>query len=121
MNVIILGASPKPHRYAYKAQQKLLAYGHQVLLVAKRGGTIDTIHCHTSLRDIDANTTIDTVTVYINATLVGEVIDDLIALRPKRVIFNPGTESSQHQQQLEQQGISVVNACSLIMLDQQQF
>ena len=118
-NVAILGASPKPHRFAYKCQRKLIAHGHSPWPVAKRGGDIDGIACVQSLSDLTQS--IDTVTVYINAQLMQAVIDTLISLQPRRVIFNPGTESFKHQQLLEQAGIEVINACTLIMLDQNTF
>ncbi|NRB37243.1 MAG: CoA-binding protein [Pseudomonadales bacterium] len=118
-HVAILGASPKPHRFAYKCQQKLIVHGHTPWPVAKRGGEINGISCVKHLSELTCP--IDTVTVYINATLMQAVIDELINIAPNRVIFNPGTESTLHQKKLEDKGIQVLNACTLILLDQQQF
>lgn len=117
--VAILGASPKSHRFAFKAQRKLLDYGHNVWPVANRGGVVDGLQCVKQLAQIQAD--IDTVTVYINADLMEAVIDELIELKPRRVIFNPGTESKAHRHTLEQRGIQVIEACTLIMLDKGQF
>ena len=118
-NIAILGASPKPHRFAYKCQHKLQAHGYVPKPVAKKGGVINGIDCVTSLRDLTED--IDTVTVYINATLMSEAIEDVIKIAPRRVIFNLGTESRKHQQRLEAEGIQVLNACTLILLDNDQF
>ena len=44
------------------------------------------------------------------------MIDDIVALNPGRVIFNPGTESAQLQQALTQAKIDWFEACTLVML-----
>lgn len=112
---LILGASNKPNRFSYKAQQKLLKHGHQVIPVTPKGGKIGDIKCFTDLTDIHSS--VDTVTIYINPSLLGKELDKIVALNPRRVIFNPGTESKEAAQKLRDHGIEVNEQCTLIMLD----
>lgn len=117
--VVILGASNKPHRYAYKAQIKLQQHGFAVQPVAKKGGEVAGIACLNSLTDIKES--IDTVTLYINPDLLRVEMDALLSLKPRRVVFNPGTEDDQLMDQLRNAGIEVVEDCTLIMLDAGRF
>lgn len=113
--VVVLGASDKPHRYSHRAQLKLTQHGHRVIPVAKKGGSAAGVACLTSLSSIDEP--VDTVTLYINPGLLRDEMAGLLALHPRRVIFNPGTECADCQRELAQQGIEVVQDCTLIMLD----
>jgi ABC-type hemin transport system substrate-binding protein len=42
--------------------------------------------------------------------------DDILNLKPKRVIFNPGTNNEELVQLLKKNDIEVVSACTLVML-----
>ncbi len=119
MNVAILGASEKEDRYAHKAQQELVNHGHMVFPVSKNGDMIQGVKGYRSVSDIDE--LIDTVTVYLNSSRFTTIVSDVITLNPRRVIFNPGSESTAHQKNLESHGIIVVNACTLVLLSLDKF
>ncbi|MDH5425250.1 MAG: CoA-binding protein [Gammaproteobacteria bacterium] len=114
--VVILGASPKPSRFAYKALVKLQAAGHEVIPVHPKADEIEGIKVIASLSDIA--TDIDTLTLYIGPARMHELVAGVCQLKPKRVIFNPGTESAEIKQQFEATGIKCVEDCTLVMLDQ---
>lgn len=118
-NIVLLGASPKPQRFANRAQHLLLASGYVVLPVARVAGDILGVRVYVDLADIDRM--IDTVTIYLRPEILVDMLDKLLALRPRRVIFNPGTESNQLANELRQAGIIVVEACTLILLETNQF
>lgn len=59
---------------------------------------------------------IDTVTMYIRPALQPAYYDRIMALRPRRVIFNPGTENREFSSALMAAGIHVEEACTLVML-----
>ena len=67
------------------------------------------------------NGEVDTLTLYVNPTISEPLADEIIALKPKRVIFNPGTESSHLVEKLEAAGISAEEACTLVLLETGQF
>ena len=61
--VAILGASPDPERYAFKAQRLLKEHGHRVIPVNAKEAVIDGDATVAELRDIkDA---VDTLTLYV--------------------------------------------------------
>ena len=117
--VVILGASPKPGRFAFKALTKLKQAGHEIYPVHPKAEEIDGIAVYSSLTKIKDQ--IDTLTLYVGPARMQDMTDQVCALKPKRVIFNPGTESDEIQKQFEQAGIECICDCTLIMLDQNRF
>lgn len=112
--VAILGASGDPARYAFKAQRLLLEKGHRVIPVTPRAAQVDGVP---ALRALDAiDTPVDTVTVYLRPTLSARYQEQLLALRPRRVIFNPGTENPALASALRTQGIACLEECTMVML-----
>ena len=64
---------------------------------------------------------IDTLTMYVNPKLSSEYQQDIIDLKPKRVIFNPGSENPLLEKALGKHGIIVEEACTLVLLRTDQF
>jgi len=94
MQVAILGASPKPDRYAHKAMKALAQQGHQVVLINPLYKDIDGLPCYPSLSDARTqHPVIDTITVYVDPRRSEGLGDEIRAAAPTRVIFNPGTEA----------------------------
>ena len=117
--VAILGASPKEGRYARKAQEMLIEYGHEVVPVNTRYEEVLGLHCFN--RCSDCQDEIDTVTFYVSPRFQDELIDDVLRKRPRRAIFNPGTENPKAERRLEDAGILVERACTLVLLNTGQF
>lgn len=63
----------------------------------------------------------DTVTVYVSPQHSEPMIESLKALRPERVIFNPGAESPKVEAALTAAGVRCVKACTLVLLGTGQF
>ncbi len=117
--VVVLGASNKPDRYAYKAQKLLLQHGHRVIPVHPLLPEIDGVPVQPSLTHI--REPVDTVTMYVGPDRSAGLADALVALQPKRVIFNPGSESALLEQRLRAAGIAYEQACTLVLLNTGQF
>ena len=112
--VVILGASDKPDRYAHKALTALLRHGHEVVLVHPR---LKEIEGRPVLADVGELTgPVDTVTMYVGPAISAGLADKLTALKPKRVIFNPGSENQELQDKLSKAGIRPEEACTLVLL-----
>lgn len=115
---LVIGASDNPERYSYMAINSLRTHGHPVVAIGKKA---------IKVADVTANThqalhkDIDTVTMYIGARHQKEYYDYLIALKPKRIIFNPGTENEELANLAKSNGIQAVEACTLVMLSTGQF
>lgn len=119
LSVAIVGASHKPHRYAYKAQVMLMDMGHSVFPVSGNGREILDVPGYKSISDILPP--VDTVTLYLNPVHHLPIAHDILEKNPRRIIFNPGTESKQLEQYYQKEGIQTLRACTLVMLTTDQF
>lgn len=119
MNVAVLGASDKPDRYSYKAVRMLREKGHTPYPVHPALATVDGLPVSASLRAIPAP--IHTMTVYLSARNQQPIADEILNSGARRVIFNPGTEDSELEEQLRRQGVEVLQACTLVLLTTGQF
>ena len=119
MNVSVLGASPNPERYSHMAVKMLAEKGHAVFPVHPKSADIAGIPAFKGLADIPSP--IHTVTVYVAPERSSGLAEDILALRPKRVIFNPGAENGALAQRLRADGIETLEACTLVLLRTGQF
>lgn len=110
---LVLGASDNPARYAYKAIQSLHRHGHEVVPVGLRKGTVSGIDIHT---DRPTEPEVDTVTLYVGPQNQPTWYDYILDLKPKRIIFNPGTENPELERMAQERGIQTEEACTLVML-----
>ena len=110
---LVLGASPNPARYSYTALQKLVAANFTVVAVGLREGEISGVRIHKLFPDVSD---IHTVTLYVGPKNQAVYRDYILKIKPKRVIFNPGTENAEFENVLINEGIQVVRGCTLIML-----
>lgn len=110
---LVIGASNRPEKYAYKAVKSLLNHGHSVCAFGRMKTQIDGIEIET---EWNPNWKVDTVTLYLNPQNQVEYYQKIIDLKPKRFIFNPGTENEVFQDLLESNGISTEIACTLVLL-----
>lgn len=115
---LVLGASENPGRYSYLCVNRLLAYKHPVVAVGRRAGKIGEVDIQTGKPD---ETGIDTITLYLNPTNQLPYYDYILGLKPKRIIFNPGTENNELIEMARQKGIQPLQACTLVMLSTGQF
>ena len=112
---VIVGATPNPSRYAYLAANMLTDYGHPIIPLSIKRGTVAGVDL-LDLRQKPVLEDIDTVTLYIGPAHQAEWYDYLLSLQPQRFIFNPGTENSEFFQLIREQEIEVVQGCTLVML-----
>ncbi len=114
---LVIGASTNPARYSYLAVNSLRTHGLEVVALAKREGRVADVKFTTVFPADD----IHTVTLYVGPQRQPEYYSEIIALKPERVIFNPGTENYEFAKKLESGGIEVLEACTLVMLSTGQF
>lgn len=110
----ILGASDNPERYAYKAMERLTERGFPVILVNPGLAPFRDLPVVGSLSNISEK--IDTVTVYLSAKRSTPLIPEITALRPGRVVLNPGAENPVLEKELDEAGIPWLHACTLVLL-----
>lgn len=117
--VAILGASSDPDRYAFKAHRLLKEYGHHVVPVTPKETVVDGDAAVASLGAIEG--AVDTLTLYVRPAISDAYREQILALKPARVIFNPGTENPTLEKALAVAGIACLEACTLVMLRTGQF
>jgi predicted CoA-binding protein len=106
MKTLVIGASTNKERYSYKAIHNLVDKSHQVVAIgAKKGMAFD----------------IDTITLYLNPKAQVEYYDYILSLKPRRVIFNPGTENPEFYKILGANNIKYEVACTLVLLATNQY
>lgn len=112
-STLVLGASLNPGRYSNLAVRRLASHGHTVIALGRREGSIGDVLVRTKMPD---GVEVDTVTLYLNPDNQRPWYASIIGLRPRRVIFNPGTESTDLARELRAAGIEAVEGCTLVML-----
>lgn len=115
---VVLGATPNPERYAFLAVRSLLRHRHAVVPVGSRPGNVDGQAIETGQPAVDD---VDTITLYLRDVNQRPYYDYILALRPKRIIFNPGTENSELEALAHKNDIEIVHGCTLVMLSTGQY
>ena len=110
---LVLGASDNPARYSFRAANMLKQHGHDVVPVGIRQGQVAGMSIHT---DRPQETGIDTVTLYVGPQNQPEWYDYILGLKPRRILFNPGTENPELELLAQQNGIHTEEACTLVLL-----
>jgi predicted CoA-binding protein len=112
--VAVLGASPKPDRYAYRAMKMLADHGHRAVPVNPAFEEVLGEKCYRSIADVpDA---LDTVTLYLGKQRSDPLIGEIVSAKPRRIIMNPGAENEDLAAEAEAAGIEVDYACTLVLL-----
>lgn len=115
---LVLGASNNPSRYSYLAINRLVNHGYPVVAIGKRKVKVFNVDIETEKKEFE---NVDTITLYLNARNQKEYYDYILSLRPKRIIFNPGTENEELYQLAKKNGIEPMEACTLVMLGTGQY
>lgn len=112
--VAVLGASPKPERYAYKAMELLREYGHHAVPVNPAFEQVLGQPCYPNIAAVPKS--IDTVTLYLGEARSHPLMKEIIAAKPRRIIMNPGAENDALADKARAAGIEVIYGCTLVML-----
>lgn len=115
---LVLGASANPARYSYLAINRLRRSNHPVVAIGKREGEVAGVKLETTPREIED---LDTITLYLNQANQKQYYDYILRLKPKRIIFNPGTENDELAALSRSAGIEPIEACTLVMLSTGQY
>lgn len=115
---LVFGASLKPNRYSNLVIHRLVDSGVETLAYGLREGEVSGVNI---INKVDKISDIHTITLYINPKRQKEYYNRIISLAPKRVIFNPGTENPEFYKLLENSGIEVDVACTLVLLSTGQY
>ena len=115
---LIIGASPDSSRYAYKAAHMLTRFNHEIVNIGIKRGEVAGVEIENKG---NIHSDIDTITLYIGPALQPQYYDYILDTKPKRVIFNPGTENFELEKLLDQHNIEPMRACTLVLLSTGQY
>lgn len=115
---LVFGASVNPSRYSNIAMRMLKEYGHSIVAIGGRENEVEGTKIHTGHPEFQ---NIDTITMYMGEDRQVEHEAYLLSLRPRRIIFNPGAENRSLAAKAKDQGIEVLEACTLVMLRSGQY
>ena len=117
--VVVVGASDNPERYSNRAVRLLIEHGHEVVPVNPAASSVEGLPVVPNLAGVSGH--VDTVTLYVAAERSSTLEGPLVDLHPDRVIFNPGAENAALRARLEAHGIRTEDACTLVLLNTDQF
>lgn len=117
---VIIGATPNPSRYAFMAAQSLKSYKHDFVPIGIKKGDVQGQPIQ-QITDKPEIKDVDTITMYIGPQRQPPWYDYLLSLKPRRIIFNPGSENPEFARLAESKGVEVIEACTLVMLRTSQY
>jgi predicted CoA-binding protein len=115
---LVVGASTDVSKYANMAVRSLRKHEQEVVALGIKEGSIDDVNIETQRIDFQD---IDTITLYLNPKRQEDYYEYLLGLKPKRIIFNPGTENSAFVNLAKAEGIATEYACTLVLLNTGQY
>ena len=110
---LVLGASLNLTRYSNIAIKRLLDKKYSVVGLGQKKGTVLGVTIDDDKKEYE---NIDTVTLYLNPERQKDFYEYVISLKPRRVIFNPGTENDEFATLLESNNIKAEVACTLVLI-----
>lgn len=110
---LVMGASLKPQRYSNRAIYKLVEKHHDVVAFGLNEGEVAGVKIDTAPLHYED---IHTITIYLNPKRQVQYYEYIVSLKPKRIIFNPGTENQEFYLILEKNHIQFEEACTLVLL-----
>lgn len=115
---LVMGASTNRSRYANIAINRLVSHNIPTVAIGLREGEVAGVRIQTGEVPFED---VHTVTLYLGPPRQVDYYDYIISLKPKRVIFNPGTENPEFYRLLQRENIQVEVACTLILLSTKQY
>jgi predicted CoA-binding protein len=112
---LVLGASSKPERFSNKAVLRLQKYNHHVIALGLKDDYIGNLRIRKGMpQDLGP---VHTVALYLGAVNQKQYYNYIISLKPKRIVFNPGTVNPELAELAKKNGIDTINDCILTMLN----
>ena len=113
-----MGASDNPSRYSYLAINRLREHGHPVVAIGSHKAMVAGVEIEAAMNNHE---NLDTVSMYLNPNNQKGYYQYLLALNPRRIIFNPGAENPELEKLARENGIQVQEACTLVLLSTGQY
>lgn len=116
---LVLGASPNPDRFSYKAVKSLQRRNVPVIAVGRRDADLGNLKIRKGMPE--GLGFVHTIAMYMSAKNQKEYYNYILSLHPKRIIFNPGTINPELAEIARRESIEIVDGCLLVMLNTGKF
>ena len=113
-SVAIIGASSNRDKFGNKSLRAHAARDWTVYPINPKDKEIEGHTVYASVRDVPEH--LDRVSVYLPATAALGILEDIAAVKPDEVYFNPGADAPEVLQKAEELGLNVIKACSIVAL-----
>jgi len=114
--VAIVGASASRRKFGNKAVRAYREAGWTVYPVNPHATEIEGLKAYRTLADIPDR--IDRVSVYLPPELSAGLLDEIAAMQPQDVYFNPGAGTPALVREVRARGIMAHLACSIVAIGQ---
>lgn len=113
-SIAVIGASTNREKYSNRAVRAYRAEGYTVYPINPNAEEIEGLKAYASVLDVAGE--IDLATLYLPPRWGLSVADAIIAKGIPEVFVNPGAESPELIEKLENAGVNVIQGCSIIAL-----
>jgi predicted CoA-binding protein len=115
-SVAVLGASAARSKFGNKAVRAFLARGFTVYPVNPKGGEVEGLPVYKALADIPPDVKLDRISVYLPPAIGLKTLPEIAARGCHELWLNPGSESDELVEAAEKQGLTVIQACSIVAI-----
>ena len=115
--IAIIGASKDRHKYGNRAIHAYLAQGWTVYPVNPREAEIEGLTAYPSVSDLPGP--VDRASLYVPAEVGIQLLDAIHARGVQELWVNPGSGSPELVARAEQLGLTVIEACSIVAIQEE--
>jgi hypothetical protein len=111
--ILVLGASDNVNRTSYSAIKLLANRGLQVSAIGQRKGNVETVPVYDETLHIKQA---DVVSIFLTAKKQKKYYNYILSLKPKRIVFNPGSENPELEFLAQKNHIQIIKGCTIALL-----
>ncbi|MCL4691622.1 MAG: CoA-binding protein [Candidatus Hydrogenedentes bacterium] len=110
--IAIIGASTDRKKYGNKAVRAFRDGGWTVYPVNAKVDEVEGIKAYKSIKEVPVP--LDRVSMYVPPAVGKTMLDDIQAVNPGELFFNPGSEDAEVLEEAKGRGLNAINACSIV-------
>src|SRR5258705_8215309 len=108
--VAIIGASADPSKFGNKSIHAHVRAGYDVYPVNPKEDTIEGLKCYRSILDVPL--ALGRISLYLPPPVAVKVLDDIAKKGCQELWINPGVESPELTEKINELGLNAIFACS---------